>query len=57
MASMTQDFNFFFEKLDILVLLASLKILSHYPDIDILQWMRENVQWIMDRVFTEMLMV
>ena len=50
MTSMQQDIkifqNFF---LDISVKLVPLEILSHYPDIDISHWLREQFQWIMDK--------
>ena len=43
--------------LNILVLLVSLEILLHYPDIDVSNWFRGDVQWIMDKVFREKLIV
>ena len=43
--------------LDIFVLLVPLEIVSHYPDIDSIYWLREDAQWIMDKFFRDKLMV
>ena len=39
--------------MDILVLLVSLEILSQCPDIVGYHWLREDVQWIIDKFFRE----
>ena len=52
---MPQDFKN--KNYDIFLLLVPLEILSHYPDIDVSHWLREDVQWIMGKVFREKLMV
>ena len=57
MTSMPQDFIFFKKCLDFFLLLVPHEILSHYPDIDISYCFREDVQWVMDNVFREKLMV
>ena len=64
MTSMTQDFNFFKFFFDVFVFLVTFDLLSHYPKIiHIIQilfqshWLREDVQWIPDKVFRENLMV
>ena len=54
MASMTQDFEVFF---DIFLLLVPLEILSHYPDIDNSHWLKEDVQWVVDKVSREKFIV
>ena len=54
------EFNatkFQIKNLHIFLLLISLEILLHYPDIDISHWLREDVHWIMDKVFKEKLMI
>ena len=48
MTSTQHDFKIFQKILENFVILVPLEILSHYPDIDISQWLRENFQWIMD---------
>ena len=51
---MTQDLNFYKKKLsDFCVLLVTFEILSHYPNVDSSHWLREDAQWITDRIFTE----
>ena len=37
--------------MDFFVLLVTFEILSHYPNIDSLLWLNEDVQWITDRNF------
>ena len=49
---MPQDFQFFLF-LDIFLLLVPVEIVSHYPDIDSSHWLREDVQWIIDKGFRE----
>ena len=44
-------FKFFF------VILGRFEILSHYLIIDNSPWLREDVEWIIDEVFREKLMV
>ena len=36
-----------------LVILVPFEILSHYPNIDISQWLKEVVQWFIDKIFGE----
>ena len=43
--------------LDISILLVPLEILSHYSDIDVTHWLKDDVQWTTDKVFSEKLMV
>ena len=40
----------------IFVLLVPLEILSRYSDIDSSHWLREGVQWVIDKFFREKLM-
>ena len=49
--------NFSKNFMDVFVLLDPLEILSHYPDTDIYHWLSGRLQWIMDKVFRERLMV
>ena len=51
---MTKDFK---KKIDIFVLLVTFEILSHYPNIDISHWLKEDIQWITDGFFFEKYMV
>ena len=37
--------------LDIFVLLVTFEILSQYPIIDSSHWLKEDVQWITDKIF------
>ena len=37
--------------MDFFLILVALETLSYYPDYDISDWLRENVQWIMFKVF------
>ena len=53
MTSMSQDIKNFKKHFGYFLI----EFLSHYPDIDISHWLRENYQWIMDKVFREKLMV
>ena len=55
---MQQDFKIFQKLyLDNFIILVPLEILSHYPDIDVSFWVRENFQWVMDKISREKLMV
>ena len=51
------SFQNFKKKIGILVIFVPFEILSHYPYIDSSHWRREDVQWIIDKVFRETLMV
>ena len=42
--------------LDICVLLVTFEILSHYPKTDSSYWLKEEVEWITDKLFREKLM-
>ena len=54
MTSMPKDLKKVFKSfLDIFLLVVPLEILSQYPEIDNSHWLRQDVQWIMDKVFTE----
>ena len=44
-------------KHDIFLLLVSLENLSHSPGIENSHWLREDVQYILDKIFREKLMV
>ena len=58
MTSMPQDFKKNFKDFwIILVLLVPFEILSNYLNIDITNWNREDVQWIIEKVFREKRMV
>ena len=58
MTSMQQDLKVFQKNfLDSFVILVSLLILSHYPDIDISNWLSEKFQRITDKAFREKLIV
>ena len=57
MTSMAQDFKKLKKFLDFFVLLVTFEILSHYPNIDISHWLKEDVQWITDKIFIEKFMV
>ena len=58
MTSMLQDFEKILLKfMDIFVLLVLLELLSFYPDINSSYWFKEDVQWMIDKVFREKLMV
>ena len=35
------------------VILVPFEILSHYPNIDFYQWLKEGVQWSIDKIFGE----
>ena len=49
---MTQEFKKISKNfLDIFVLLVTFEILSHYPNIDISHWLKEDAQWIKDKNF------
>ena len=39
------------------VLLVTFELISNHPNIDNPHWLRNHVQWITDKVFTEKLMV
>ena len=52
---MPHDFKKLF--LDISVLMVPFEILSCYPNNDSSHWLREDGQWILDKVFRETLMV
>ena len=43
--------------LDIFVFLNPFEILPYYSNFDSSRWFREDVQWIIDKVFIEKLMV
>ena len=51
MTSLTQDLKNLKKILDIFVLLVTFEILSHYPNIDSSNWLREDVQWNRDKNF------
>ena len=51
MTSMTQDFKKLKKILDIIVLLVTFEILSHYPNIDISHWLTEDVHWMTNKNF------
>ena len=57
MNSMLQDFKNNFKNFNIFVFLNPFEISSHYPNLDSFRWFREDVQWIIDKVFTEKLVV
>ena len=55
MTSMTEDLKFFF--VVVFVLLVTFELLSHYPNIDSSNLIKQNVQWIPDKIFREKLLV
>ena len=58
MNSTPKDFKIWKKNsLDIFVIMVPLEIFSNYPDIDISYWLKEDVQWSMDKVFREKLVV
>ena len=54
---MTSMSHFFLIFVIIFVLLVTFELISPYPKIDSSNWLRKCVQWIIDKVFREKLMV
>ena len=49
---MTQDFKKFLKKFfDIFVLLITFEILSHYPNIDISHWLKEDLDHTLRKIY------
>ena len=52
MTSLTQDIKKILKIfLDVFVLLNTFEILTHYPNIDISHWLKEDIHWITDKNF------
>ena len=51
MTSMPQDFNNFKKKIGYFRILVAVEVLSYYPIFDSSNSLREDVQWIIDKVF------
>ena len=54
---MTQDFKKSKKKLGGFVLLVTFEVLSHYPKNDSSHWLKEDAQWLTDRIFLDKFMV
>ena len=50
---MKQDFNFFKIFRIFFYYWFTFELLSHYRYVDSSHWLREDAQWITDRIFTE----
>ena len=51
------EFSYFFYIFGNFLILVPFDILSFYPNIDSSEWLQENVEWIIEKVFIEKLMV
>ena len=54
---MQQVFKKFLKNFGYFLFVVPLEIFIHYPDIDISHWLREDVHWMMNKVFRENLRV
>ena len=57
MTLMPQDFKNNFKTIGFFVFLNPFEILSHYPNLDSSRWFWEDVQWIIDEIFEEKIIV